>query len=479
MRALNAPKAPCWYTAEWHAETMLPETLCREGLRERTSSSAFAARAHEASPSQHDQSRLRQQHVPEPAELPREDRLPLQRQANSSPHPSEKESPPEQDLASYRSRLRAAGQLSLAPPEYEPAESGALEGTSEKMHLREVSGAAFLPRRTPSLLLRASPEPQSLSLLREQQEAMEVMLKAHKQHENAVLTLLTHLELAREEKALREEQLKKRLVVPPPPPPPLVPMRFGRAPKTRCTSPEEAKAARRLFRENLEGDKELIEKFNIPITVETLRCLEGSNWLNDEVINFYLNLLQERNKKQLENGENVCRCYFFSTFFYAKLSGASGSEEAAYNYEGVRRWTKRQKVDLFSKDLIFIPLHLGHLHWTLGVIDMRQGRESIRFFDSLNGKHKPLAERLRRYLRDEHEDKKGFSLDKERTWYAKANGEPEEGAPQQENGFDCGVFLCQMAECIADGRAFDFQQKDIKNIRLKMALDIVRGEIDL
>ena len=44
----------------------------------------------------------------------------------------------------------------------------------------------------------------------------------------------------------------------------------------------------------------------------------------------------------------------------------------------------------------------------------------------------------------------------------------QEGAPQQQNGFDCGVFLCQMAECISDGRAFDFEQSDIANIRLKM-----------
>ncbi|OEH79820.1 putative X-prolyl aminopeptidase [Cyclospora cayetanensis] len=137
MRALNAPKAPCWYTAEWHAETMLPETLCREGLRERTSSSAFAARAHEASPSQHDQSRLRQQHVPEPAELPREDRLPLQRQANSSPHPSEKESPPEQDLASYRSRLRAAGQgmIALSAQKFPEGSKGPQVDALARQHL--------------------------------------------------------------------------------------------------------------------------------------------------------------------------------------------------------------------------------------------------------------------------------------------------------------------------------------------------------
>ena len=37
----------------------------------------------------------------------------------------------------------------------------------------------------------------------------------------------------------------------------------------------------------------------------------------------------------------------------------------------------------------------------------REGKESIRFFDSLGGRHKPLAWRLRKYLQDEHKDKKG------------------------------------------------------------------------
>jgi Ulp1 family protease len=32
----------------------------------------------------------------------------------------------------------------------------------------------------------------------------------------------------------------------------------------------------------------IIEKFNIPMTIEKLRCLCPTNWLNDEVINFYM-----------------------------------------------------------------------------------------------------------------------------------------------------------------------------------------------
>lgn len=40
--------------------------------------------------------------------------------------------------------------------------------------------------------------------------------------------------------------------------------------------------------------------------------------------------------------------------------------------------------------------------------------------------------------------------------------------PQQTNGSDCGVFVCQFCECLADGRPLDFTQADIPDRRLKM-----------
>lgn len=60
----------------------------------------------------------------------------------------------------------------------------------------------------------------------------------------------------------------------------------------------------------------------------------------------------------------------------------------------------------------------------------REGKESIRFYDSLGGRHKPLAWRLRKYLQDEHKDKKGTEVALSNTcvaWEAaaevRANGE--------------------------------------------------------
>ena len=63
-------------------------------------------------------------------------------------------------------------------------------------------------------------------------------------------------------------------------------------------------------------------------------------------------LIVDRSK----NNEGMPKCHAMNTFFYPKLSGQS--------YESVRRWTK--KVDIFSLDLVFYPIHLG-VHWTLAV----------------------------------------------------------------------------------------------------------------
>lgn len=46
----------------------------------------------------------------------------------------------------------------------------------------------------------------------------------------------------------------------------------------------------------------------------------------------------------------------FNTFFYPKLRKSG--------YCAVRRWTK--KTDIFSKDILLIPIHLG-VHWCLSV----------------------------------------------------------------------------------------------------------------
>ncbi|EPT26540.1 Ulp1 protease family, C-terminal catalytic domain-containing protein [Toxoplasma gondii ME49] len=273
----------------------------------------------------------------------------------------------------------------------------------------------------------------------------------------------------------RREQLLSKLKVPPPPPLPLVPVRWNRRSPMRCD--EEALVAAEALLTCSDPSAVLIDKFNIGLTAGQLECLYGSNWLNDEVINFYMQMLQERNKKQRALGQNIWKTFFFNTFFYAKLTGGH-SADVTYDFASVRRWTRRQNVDIFAVDLILIPLHVNRLHWTLGVVDMRKGKRKIYFFDSLGGTNKTWFATMRRYLQDEHADKRGKPLEDIEEWCIPDDFASEKYTPQQANGFDCGVFICQMAECITDGRSFDFSQKDIPHIRRKMALQIVGGELD-
>jgi hypothetical protein len=70
------------------------------------------------------------------------------------------------------------------------------------------------------------------------------------------------------------------------------------------------------------------QKFNIEIFGKDLNCLRSSNWLNDETINFYIELLAERSKRNRiatsVAPSQQLRLHFFNTFFYA----VSGSVDA-------------------------------------------------------------------------------------------------------------------------------------------------------
>ncbi|UKZ70315.1 uncharacterized protein TrAtP1_011302 [Trichoderma atroviride] len=95
-----------------------------------------------------------------------------------------------------------------------------------------------------------------------------------------------------------------------------------------------------------------VDKIDIP-------RLNESEFLNDNLINFYIRHLQFRLEK--ERPELLRKVYFFSTFFFEKLKSTKGK----INYDGVKAWTAR--VDLLSYDYIFVPVN-EHTHWYLAII---------------------------------------------------------------------------------------------------------------
>jgi len=205
---------------------------------------------------------------------------------------------------------------------------------------------------------------------------------------------------------------------------------------------------------------EVINEVNgTPVTRLKILCLQPMEWLNDEVVNFFMELLKARDSAA-HAADGLPRCHFFTSLFYAKLN----DPRQGYQYAGVKRWTR--KVDLFAKDLLICPIHCHGNHWTLAVVNLLDKR--FEYFDSLSGGDGGVLAHLRRYLKDEHLDKKKASWDDagwtDHTWRA--------SIPRQRNGFDCGVFMCKTADYLTQDARLDFSQNDMTYFRRRLVVEI-------
>ncbi|GFP99899.1 ubiquitin-like-specific protease esd4 [Phtheirospermum japonicum] len=203
------------------------------------------------------------------------------------------------------------------------------------------------------------------------------------------------------------------------------------------TQEEEAIVARALS--NFNRRKVLVshDNSNIDISGENLQCLRPGAWLNDEVINLYLELLKEREKRE---PQKFLKCHFFNTFFYKKIISNG------YNFQAVRRWTTQRKLGycLLDCEKIFVPIHKG-VHWCLAIINKKD--KKFQYLDSLGGVDSQVMSVLARYYVDEVKDKTGKDINVE-SW----DEEFVTDLPYQENGFDCGMFMIKYV---------DFYSRDI------------------
>ncbi|GJX80865.1 ubiquitin-like-specific protease ESD4 [Tanacetum coccineum] len=233
------------------------------------------------------------------------------------------------------------------------------------------------------------------------------------------------------------------------------------------------------------------ENSNITITVEILRCLRPGAWLNDEVINLYLELLKERERKE---PKKFLKCHFFNTFFYKKLTlpavpgplrtvvgtyivtyssphkliGGRGG----YDYKSVRRWTSQRKLgySLLECDKIFVPVH-KEIHWCLAVINKKE--KKFQYLDSLGGGDGQVMGVLEQYIVDEVKDKNGEDIDVS-SW----KQEFVTDLPNQKNGFDCGVFMIKYADFYSRDIGLCFEQKHMPYFRLRTAKEILKLRAD-
>ncbi|CAN7976779.1 unnamed protein product [Ixodes persulcatus] len=202
-------------------------------------------------------------------------------------------------------------------------------------------------------------------------------------------------------------------------------------------------------------DEVLARGFKLLVTRKDMETLAGLNWLNDEVINFYMNLLMERGRTE----PGLPSVYAFNTFFYPKLL-TSG-------HAALRRWTRH--VDVFAHDMLLVPVHLGK-HWCLAVVDFRT--KSIRYLDSMGDSNPQCHKVLRQYLQDESRDKRAIDLDLS-DWTFEATKD----IPLQRNSSDCGMFALKYAEYITRDAKITFDQMHMPYFRRRMVYDILSKKL--
>lgn len=246
--------------------------------------------------------------------------------------------------------------------------------------------------------------------------------------------------------------------------------------KTRTLTPEEVHVVRTMLARKDNTVVATQREANINLTPKILACLAERVWLNDEVINFFFQLLIERNAcshiRGAGGGGDGCaggvapplKVHFFNTFFMEKFL------RGGYDYNKVKRWSKKAEVKICELDVVFAPVNVHGNHWCLGVVNFTERR--FEYYDSLQGESGDVLVFMRRYVVDEAAQ---YGSDFDLSGWT--DHIPSD-IPTQDNGYDCGVFMCKYAEYLSERLEFDFSTADMPYFRRRLLLDLLAMKIE-
>lgn len=124
-----------------------------------------------------------------------------------------------------------------------------------------------------------------------------------------------------------------------------------------------------LHEKRMKFDELIQQKFGLSITILALQTLAPKEWVDDDITNFYLKLIEEHNKNQ----ENVHKAHIMYTNTMQLLKAEIDKNEEAFGREdritqmasAFASLTLRFDTDLFAEDVVLVPIHSNGNHWTL------------------------------------------------------------------------------------------------------------------
>jgi Ulp1 family protease len=213
----------------------------------------------------------------------------------------------------------------------------------------------------------------------------------------------------------------------------------------------------------------------------------AARYLNDNTIDAWMRLLMRRTYEQ--GGKD----YFFSTQFYRRLLDG----------ENLLRWTSPTVVSgilkparmfrvpkncsglttIWQANRLFIPVILGGNHWVLVVVTVGgNGARGIECYDSgaRYGHDLQVPMKLIRTWLQKEWAKTSTVLEVPdpvlHTWPT-----VRRPAPQQPNDYDCGVFVCMIADFLSNNESLEVPMQGpwLRSMRQRMAVRIRQGEDSL
>lgn len=122
-----------------------------------------------------------------------------------------------------------------------------------------------------------------------------------------------------------------------------------------------------------------VRRFNISITRKYFRTLYGNNKQNDQVCNFYMELVMQRNAAATTAAVAGVLCSALPKVRI--LTTHPLKQLVLLGYDKVKHWTKN--FDVFDADMVMFPVNMKNEHWTLVNVDFR--RRSVLYYDSMGG----------------------------------------------------------------------------------------------
>lgn len=207
-------------------------------------------------------------------------------------------------------------------------------------------------------------------------------------------------------------------------------------------------------------------------------------WLNDEVINMYLELVNQRSAREEQASKPSPRVHAFSTMFYKQLAELPEGAPA-YNFQAASGYTRPRKsgqtINIFRKTLLLIPINPQGNHWALIAVFVQWRR--VQVLDSLNYDVRAALANVMRYLGDEWRVLHPTKPFKESEWqvgppdHPMLTGVHKCAIPKQLNGYDCGIFTCMYADFLAEGLLPVFTQAQVPFLRQRVLTCLLERKV--